>query len=242
MELSQFGLNSYEERAYIALLKLGVSTAHAISQESGVPDGKIYPVLGSLEKKGFVKLYPGAPKRFLAADPKIALQATLIRQEKELKMLRETATGTIKVLEKMRLHTPDALEKVHIIEGYKAYLSLSAQLHDSAQKEWLSISRLPIYKPHIDSYKKCVKRGLDVRLLTCITENNKDNIALWKRTGASIRKMEYMQTRFSVIDEKEVVIRISGEKQYLALWIQNPSLAVSMRNYFMSLWKDAKAA
>ncbi|RLF60605.1 MAG: hypothetical protein DRN25_02295 [Thermoplasmata archaeon] len=46
-----FGLNKYEARAYLTLVKEGVSSAKEISKFSGVPYSRIYDVLDSLEKR-----------------------------------------------------------------------------------------------------------------------------------------------------------------------------------------------
>ncbi|MDH5782875.1 MAG: TrmB family transcriptional regulator, partial [Candidatus Bathyarchaeota archaeon] len=53
--LRELGLTQYETRAYLALVDKGVLTASQISEYADVPYSKIYEVLASLEKKGWVK-------------------------------------------------------------------------------------------------------------------------------------------------------------------------------------------
>ncbi len=241
MNLTSFGLNNYESKVYYALIEKGLSTAHQTSSASQVPDGKIYPVLASLEQKGFVKKYDGFPQRFSALDPSLVLPQVLSKKQQELHQLQQQATTTIKELQSLQLrHTPDPLEKIKIIEGYKAYLNFSAELHHQAKQEWLSISRLPVYQPHLESYKECINRGVAVRLLVSTPELNKESLAEWKKINAEIRSIDYLPTRFSVIDGQQVILRISGEKKYLAIIIQNHSLAQSLRTLFESMWEKAK--
>lgn len=241
MDLSKYGLSTYESAAYTMLVRSGLSTAHEISGISGVPDGKIYPILRSLERKGFVKLYAGTPKRFVAIDPKIAIEESVRKKQEEMLRIKDHAQHIIKELGAMSAKKEsEPLDSVHIIEGYKNYLNLSVELHKKAKKHWYSISRIPLYQPHLESYTSCVKRKVDVRILTALTPDNEKNLIHWKKTGARLRITGFLPTRFSVIDDTDVVIRISGEKRYLALWIQNPSLAASMKRYFEILWQEAK--
>ncbi|MBW3022798.1 helix-turn-helix domain-containing protein, partial [Candidatus Woesearchaeota archaeon] len=50
MDLKELGLTENEAKAYETLLRLGKTSASHISKESGVPYGRIYNVLSSLEE------------------------------------------------------------------------------------------------------------------------------------------------------------------------------------------------
>ncbi|MBI4148280.1 TrmB family transcriptional regulator [Candidatus Woesearchaeota archaeon] len=239
-DLGRCGLNSYESAAYVALVRNGMCTAHVLSKESGVPYGKIYPVLASLENKGFVKLFAGMPKRFMAVEPKIVVGQTIAAKEKELSAFKQQAHQLVKTLGAFAERKQDeTADTIRVIEGYKNYLNLSIALHQQARQEWLSITELTIHKEHFDATKACIKRGVSVRLLTYKEEQQKKNIDLWRKIGAKIKFVEYTPAQFSIIDGKQVTIRITGEEKYIALWIQNQSLAQSMKNYFGILWEKS---
>jgi sugar-specific transcriptional regulator TrmB len=68
-KLQRVGLAEYEAKAYLALLKTHLSTATKVSEKSGVPRTKIYSVLESLERKGWVRIYSGVPLLFKAVEP-----------------------------------------------------------------------------------------------------------------------------------------------------------------------------
>ena len=240
MDFTSFGLNKYENLAYVALLKKGLCTAQMLSKESGVPHGKVYPVLDALERKGFLHVYEGTPKRYQAHEPKIVIGKFLEERENGTKALRSQGEELLKSMIHLHKNKDEPLEKIRIIEGYQNYLNLSASLHERAEKEWLTISRLPVYKPHLDSYKKCIQKGVSVKVLTSITKENQESLEIWKKLKAEIKEIPFLPTRFSIMDGKEVILRISEDKKYVALWIQNTSLAESLRNYFFVLWKDAK--
>jgi len=242
-ELRKFGLNEYESKVYATLIRIGLSTSLEISRESGVPYGRIYTVLSSLEKKGFVKLFDGKPKRFMAIEARVILNQVINVRFKELGNLKNKTKEIINKLEriqKKKLESP--LEKIQIIEGKKNYLNLSVKLHEEAKEEWRTIHRLPLYEPHLKAYKKAIKRGVKTRVLTCLTEKNIKNLEVWKKTGAQIRVLESIFTRFTVIDKDRVVIRLSGEKMggYISLFVHSPALARTLTDHFDNLWKSAK--
>ena len=68
-KLRRVGLAEYEAKAYLALLNTHLSTATKVSEKSGVPRTKIYSVLESLERKGWVKIFSGVPLLFKAVEP-----------------------------------------------------------------------------------------------------------------------------------------------------------------------------
>lgn len=236
-----FGLDAYESAAYSTLVQQGASTAHVLSKESGVPYGKIYPVLVSLEKKGFVKTFEGVPKRFVASDPKIIIDQVVENKKKVLDAFKLKSKKMIDALGKFSVRkSGEPAEAVRILEGYRTYLKLSIALHNEAKQEWLSMTGLEIYKEHYDATRDCIKRGMSVKLLT-FKDEDKKRVALWRKIGVEVRFIEYVPTHFSVIDNQQVTLRILGEERYLALWLRNKSLATHMRNYFNTLWKTAES-
>ncbi|RLG48077.1 MAG: hypothetical protein DRN92_01810 [Thermoproteota archaeon] len=68
-KLKRVGLTEYEAKAYLCLLRNHLNSATKLSKKSGVPRTKIYAVLRSLQQKGWVKIYSGAPLLFRAVDP-----------------------------------------------------------------------------------------------------------------------------------------------------------------------------
>lgn len=242
-DLKPYGLNTYESEAYTALVQQGIATAHELAKQSRVPYGKVYPVLAALEQKGFVKKYDGTPQRFMAIEPKLAITEAVRKQEQELKQLQDQSQRLITTLGTLSGKKPkEPLERVRIIEGYRNYLNLSVELHKKAKHEWRSISELSTYKPHLDAYRECIKRGVKVRMLTSNVEalpEKTAKIALWKEVGVEIRVIDFMPTKFSIMDDSDATIRIATDERYLSLWIQNPSLAKSLKTYFDFLWEKA---
>jgi len=240
-KLREYGLDKYESLAYLTLVKIGLCTSSAVSKKSDVPYGRIYSVLSSLESKGFVKVYTGAPKRFMAIEPRIILNKVTDRKIIEINSLKNKTQHLIQELEnstKKEIRKP--LEKINIIEGKKNYLNLSVKLHKGAKKEWRAIHRLPVYHPHLQAYKGMLKEGVKTRIITSITDENKENLKIWKKLGVEIKHIDEMPSRFTVIDDREAVLRMSDSNTYISLHIENPALARTLSEYFDGLWNKAK--
>ncbi len=241
LSLKEYGLNQYENDSYLVLVREGISTASQICAKSAVPHGKIYPILQSLERKGFVKLYDGTPKRYSAVDPKIIIEEVIRKKEQEVHESKERSKKIMQELGELSLRKPkEPLEHIKIIEGQKNYLNLSVSLHGKTKNEWCTISRLPLYKPHLDAYRDCIARGIRVRVIAKITDANRKNVIEWKKLGVELRELDTLNSRFSIMDDTDVIIRLSGEERYLALWIKSSSLAFGTKKYFEFLWAQAK--
>ena len=76
-----FGLNIYEVKIWTAMLSRGVSTAGELSDISEVPRSRVYDILESLEKRGFVIMKIGKPIKYIAVKP----EDILSRVKKDIK-------------------------------------------------------------------------------------------------------------------------------------------------------------
>ena len=95
-KLKIFGLNKYEASAYVTIVKRSVSSAREISKFSGVPYSRIYDVLDSLEKKGWIFIESGKPLRYKANDLKRILEKI---EKKTMNELLEAKKALINELE-----------------------------------------------------------------------------------------------------------------------------------------------
>ena len=89
-KLKRVGLTEYEARVYLCLLKNHLNSGTKLSKKSGVPRTKIYAVLRSLQQKGWVKIYSGAPLLFRAVDPNEVFERIKKEYEKFLESIQTT--------------------------------------------------------------------------------------------------------------------------------------------------------
>ena len=68
-ELVRLGFSSYEARTYVGLLLAGESTGYKISNQTGVPQPKVYETLRRLVEAGAAILVNDRPARYTAVPP-----------------------------------------------------------------------------------------------------------------------------------------------------------------------------
>ena len=116
-ELLDFGMTSYEARAYVSLVARGYGDAELVAQSAGIPRTSAYKVLGSLVDKGFVIATAGRPKIYKPCaieDVRAHIEERLDRMFAELASIHGslsesgvpqliyTLTGRNRVVEKIR--------------------------------------------------------------------------------------------------------------------------------------------
>ena len=94
-KLLQLGLTEYEAKTYTALLNTHLNTATQASQKSGVPRTRIYQVLESLQRKGWVRVYSGVPLLFKAVEPKIVFEKVKGDYTELLESVETTLTNEV---------------------------------------------------------------------------------------------------------------------------------------------------
>lgn len=67
--LKELGLNTYESKVYLSLLKNHPATGYEVSKESGVPQARAYDTLKALENRGIVISTAGKPVTYLPIAP-----------------------------------------------------------------------------------------------------------------------------------------------------------------------------
>ena len=87
-QLREFGLNEYEVRAYLTLIKNGPLTAGELAALSEVPQPRIYDVIRTLMAKGFVITSQGRPKRVIPLSPDRVMEAIKRRYDEKIEHLK----------------------------------------------------------------------------------------------------------------------------------------------------------
>ncbi len=240
--LMQFGFNSYEAKAYEALIKEGTSTAFTVAKKSGVPFGKIYPVLEALAAKKCIVIHHGQPKQYAPYAPEVVLKER-IEQQRRVGELQHAAKKLISSLTSLAKHERDKPEDiVEVYYGHAAAFARSIVLHKQAKAYWKTISALTVNKEHLDACSEAIKRGVELKALTSLQETNKERIAEWKKREIQVRLLDSLHFRVSIYDDRGVILRFSHEKskQYVGVHIINQKLAKGMHQLFEELWGKAE--
>jgi HTH-type transcriptional regulator, sugar sensing transcriptional regulator len=156
--LQQLGLNLYESRAYLALVRGGQLSAKAVGQLAIIPQSRTYDTLESLRAKGFVMSTPSIPKLYTAlpferilatqyASRKEDIQARISKAHEEaqqrLDRLTDAYTRLREELGGNTRSTQSEAEPVWVLEGRENIERMVVSLIQGARKELMRITRPP---------------------------------------------------------------------------------------------------
>lgn len=162
--LKNYGLTEYEAKVYNSVVNQDISTATEISIESGVPRARIYDVLSTLARKGWVRIIDGSPTKYVSVDIE-EVKALLDKKEKEMKKAKD------QVLLELRSNLKDENEQTEekpldILLNHKETLK-TLSFHISKAKTQIRIHNLKQkwFETIIPDLLKAKKRGVNIQII-----------------------------------------------------------------------------
>ncbi|HUK28905.1 MAG TPA: helix-turn-helix domain-containing protein [Candidatus Acidoferrales bacterium] len=239
--LQEFGLTEYEIRSYTSLLEVGPATANQLSEASDVPYSKIYEVLGSLEKKGWIEMEHGRPSKYYPKPPSLAMEITRSQLETSLKTSEALVLDELQpIYEKKGVRErPD----IWIVRGDFNVLAKIRETMEHVQKEILaSVPTIPdsVAEMLIPIVKSIAERGVKVQLMTMQNPWNETMAKLAK--FCEVRVREQMFGGGIIADGREVILLLGQEGEEaisLAIWSDHIGLSKFAKTYFEYLWGDS---
>ncbi len=251
--LKKIGLSEYEIQAYANLLTGGTHTASEISTASGVPNARIYDVMESLEKKGFVLMKMTRPAKYTAVPPKRALErynsGLKLEMETELKRVKTCSEDIVDLLERisdenLKLKKPTDVFSVR--EGDEIWVDLEG-LIDSAEMELAMTVRRRVARYIAENLKDAISnawsKGVNVRIL--LAEDIDENVVDVLNRIAHLKKIENPNHSFIIKDNEELlIIRVLGdtkdEPMGTSLWSESTLLTKTFDWVFEQIWNGMK--
>jgi len=243
--LDNIGLTSYEIKTFSSLLKGGEQTASDLSQKSGVPYSKIYEVLGTLEKKGWIGLDDSRPTKYFAKSPSTCIETTKQRMETEFTENQRIILNELNPLyEKSGTsEKPD----IWVISGTLNIAAKILEMVDSCRNEVLIA--MPEASGKLVTQALPKLRSLhdkEVRI-TILTSDKMDKASL--KSISRVAEVKVKKGMFGggiIADQRYVVIilgpNVGGQDSgdTVAIWADHAGLAGFAREYFEYLLKDSK--
>ena len=154
-KLRTIGLNSYEAKVYLALLKHHPVTGYEVSKESGVPQARAYDTLKSLESQGIVVALGNKPTTYVPIAPDELLNRWERQTQADLTFLREALPQTLE----------ETVEPVINLQG-------SASIYQYA-KEMIRYAKHTVFMELwqedapdlLEELKAAKARGVDLRIV-----------------------------------------------------------------------------
>jgi HTH-type transcriptional regulator, sugar sensing transcriptional regulator len=224
--LELVGLTTYEARAYIALIGLGVGTAEIVSSTAEIPRTSAYKVLQSLERKGFVTSTDGRPQNFRPNPPDVV--------QKRVTSDLEDTFSKLQLLHELSSQR-GLPQLIFTITGKDRVVQKIAEIiKTTTQSLWLST---PAYGQLRESIDKLVldaaKRGVQVTIITDAAQGvppaTADKVRLIRRPRLIATDM--------VADGRQALIA-SAELDACG-HVDNPMLAEHLHRFFDAVMDTA---
>ena len=260
-DLRDLGLSEYEASAYRSLLQTGPATAKELSAASGVPMGRIYDVLGSIEAQHLVRSQAASrPKKYVAVEPDTALDRLLEDRKREL---HEKADQYESVVDELSadLQTPAQPEEGFWTAalGPAESVDLLLERIDSAEDslrllggyESTSFDVADTTSRVVDHLEDALERGVDVAVLISqdLSVNLPDEVneryvsVLAEHPDYEVRIGPVVEGNVTIVDDAEVCLDVSNpvspDESFAMIDLHDPTFAGDVRDVFEETWGDA---
>jgi len=236
--LREIGLTEYETKAYMHLLKTGSTTASQVSADTGVPFSKIYEVLNSLERKGWIETRSGRPRRYYPKSPDEALEATKLRLEDTVKDWRKSVLEELQPLYDKR----EIREKtdVWILRGEYDAIAKLKDLVGNAERE-LMIAMPSLTRPFMSAFLPLFEGLVQTEVNLFVMISREEELDLQALAGiGEVRIRDNMFGGGVIADSREALLILGEKKPSLIIWSDHIGLVRFARDYFQHLWNTAE--
>ncbi|NIO44698.1 MAG: hypothetical protein GTN36_04055 [Candidatus Aenigmarchaeota archaeon] len=260
--LREFELTEYEIRAFLTLSKLNIATAEQLSEAGKIPLPRVYDTLTELQKKGFVLINRGRPKRFKIISPKKALNNLIESRknefDKKIKKLKNNIETISEILSKIEPLTIRKKGEIWSTDRRRNVVEALNEQLISAKKQVLSFAGDISWLPEtINSIKNAKKRGVEIKILAKELNDSKEflkNINKAKKLGIEIKTGYSGTLRGYIVDKKiaSLALKLSEKgtniaeeglpksdinRRYELIIIENPAIAIALKENFDYWWK-----
>ncbi|MBS7654108.1 MAG: TrmB family transcriptional regulator [Candidatus Bathyarchaeia archaeon] len=238
--LKEMGLTEYEMRAYLYLLKAGLSTASQLSDEANIPYSKVYEVLNSLERKGWIRSQEGRPRLYYPKSPKEAIEENRLRMEDKMRTWHKLILMELQpIYEKREIREkPD----IWIFRGEPDAIAKLKEMLNNAKVEVL-IAAPKIALPIVSASLPFLKAfsGSDVKLLIMLSGDLDES----SRGLIGLGEVKFKSGMFGggiIVDEHEALLILGESGPSLIIWSNHLDLVRFAKSYFYYLWETAHKA
>ncbi len=239
--LHELGLTRYEYTVYLSLVEKGVMTASDVSESAGVPFSKVYEVLNSLERKGWVDAERGRPSRYFAKSPIEAFAASKNELDKRIQSWQETMTDELQPLyEKRELREkPD----IWILRGEASVLSKLQEMVEKARREVMIAAPLFVRSLAERSMPLVAGLRLDRVKALVMVAGKPEDWGLASLPGVEVRTRGNMFGGGVIVDGEEALLFLGEEeKPSLVVWSNHGGLVKFAKDYFRYLWESSESS
>jgi sugar-specific transcriptional regulator TrmB len=241
--LKSLGLTDYEIKAYVANISIISGTAAEISLESNVPRSKIYEVLKSLAKKGFIEIIRGKPLKFNVIPPHEIFE----KSRKQLTEQLDNAEDELNFIYENQI--PKSPMPMWLIHGHEKIVKKEIEIIARAKSSIFIIVGFMFDNEAYElkeSLNKAIKRGVHVKIVLSSLFNPGNEIDVFKEIShlnCEIKKIHVPLIKVVIRDEKEMLMAVSKIKDKeivpqtsIGLWNQYSELVETIGGLYNFIW------
>ena len=234
-KLQRLGLTKYESLAYITLLKLGPSKATDITKESGIPHTRVYDVLSSLHRKGFVDVMQGSPRLYKPVNPEVVLEKIKGDFIEDIENLKKA------FLELYREVHGEDLPEVWTIQGFDNTVERAEYVIRTAKHEVLINTPLEFLKLLKGDIR--ARKDIIFVIITNVGEEipdwlRADNILLARTGGAPWLMASWVIGDIDYALFFGALPRDKRREKFYSFWAKSPKIIQNYMHWFYTIYFD----
>ena len=226
-----FGLNIYETKVWLALLKKGIATAGEVAEISGIPRSRTYDVLESLEKNGFAIAKLDKPVKYIGVRPNVIIEKLKnnVRKnanERVIELSKVKNSDEFTKLEELYTEGMSPVKKEEMSLALRGKSNISNQVKESITnaKEELIIctdavefmSKIKLFQQAFQELKKS-----NVKISVALSGEDKLIKQLSEKLSIKIKKIS-INSKFFIIDRKQILFYVSkNQDEDSAIWLNS---------------------
>ena len=238
VSLEEFGLSSYEARAYVTMITKGTISASELAYYADLPRTKVYPILIKLEKKKLAIISKSKPIMCTAIAPQDAFDEIIHEQIDKVNAMNSLVTNLKKVSEDTKkLQGSEEKRYFHLNANY--IVNQLRQMINGAKNSVHIIADpfgLNLLVECKEQLLGVLRRELDVKIITTPSQIGSEAFRIIP-DGAKIRIADINQNCF-IFDKTELLI-IDNENGKGALFSSTEVLGNNQLISFMNIWEHA---
>jgi sugar-specific transcriptional regulator TrmB len=237
--LKRFGLTDYESRAYYAVCVSGKASATEISRLSKVPRARIYDVLSTLSRKGWIEFLEGRPAQY-RIKPYLDVKKRIEREEDNIKVAKETLLEEIEAYSKKDGDVSSEGEEELILGRKKALPMIKGHILKAKSEimlGYLSTSLLKELEPLL-----AIPHRKGVRIRIVLNSKQKlPNLRTIKKMAEVGRGLDKQPENGNLLVDKNVCINIfETEADLNAVAIYYTKCIFCINAWLDRIWKESK--
>ncbi|WP_461863548.1 HTH-type sugar sensing transcriptional regulator TrmBL1 [Thermococcus sp.] len=233
-KLQKLGLTKYESLAYITLLKLGPSKATDVTKESGIPHTRVYDVLSSLHRKGFVDVMHGTPRLYKPVNPEVVLEKLKEEFINDINELKKA------FLELYRSVHGEDLPEIWTIHGFENTLERAEYIIRTAKYEVLINTPFEFLWLLREEIRK--RRDIIFVIISNFDEVpewlKRDNVILAKSGGAPWLMASWIIGDIDYALFFGALPRDRRREKFYSFWAKSPKIIQNYMHWFYTIYLD----